>query len=196
MDLFLAICQGAGLATAAGIRPFLPALLAGALASGDKGLDFEGTDYRFLERPGFLLAVVVVFFGVVLLDRWRGAGTSERGPVGAALGGVSIGIGALLFAGSLTDLGHPAWPGLAGGVVCAAIGQTAARGILSGARARLDAAAAAALGVYADGASLVLAAVAVLAPPLALVGLAGLAVLAVRSHGRGDRKYAGLRVLR
>jgi hypothetical protein len=196
MDLFLAICQGAGLATAAGIRPFLPALLAGALASGDTGLDFEGTDYRFLERPGFLLAVVLVFFAVVMLDRLRGPGTSETGAAGAALAGVAIGTGALLFAGSLTDLGHPAWPGLAGGVVCAAIGQTAARGILAGARARLDEAAAAALGVYADGASLVLAGVAVLAPPLAVVALAALAMLAIRSRGRGDRKYAGLRVLR
>ena len=49
--LFLVICQGIGLATAAGVRPFLPALLAGALAGADSGLDFDGTDFSFLERP-------------------------------------------------------------------------------------------------------------------------------------------------
>ena len=38
--------QGIGLALAVGLRPFLPALLAGALARGDVGVDFDGTDVR------------------------------------------------------------------------------------------------------------------------------------------------------
>jgi hypothetical protein len=116
--------------------------------------------------------------------------------LGAALAGASIGIGALLFAGSLADLGHPSWPGIAGGIVCAAIAQVAARGVIVGARSRLDPEAASALGFYSDGAALALAGLAVLAPPLAVAGLAALAVLAARSRARGDRKYAGLRILR
>ena len=32
--------------------PFLPPLLAGALARGDVGIDFDGTDWSFLESPG------------------------------------------------------------------------------------------------------------------------------------------------
>ena len=53
--LFLDIGQGVGLAAATGVRPFLPALLAGALARGDAGIDFEGTDFASW-RAGFLLA--------------------------------------------------------------------------------------------------------------------------------------------
>ena len=58
LDLFLAISQGTGLALATGVRPFLPPLLAGALARADVGIDFSGTDFSFLESTPFLLAVV------------------------------------------------------------------------------------------------------------------------------------------
>ena len=49
MDLVFDLLQGAGIAAAVGIRPFLPVLLAGALAAADLGLDFGGTDLAFLE---------------------------------------------------------------------------------------------------------------------------------------------------
>jgi hypothetical protein len=49
MDYVLDILQGAGLALACGVHPLLPVLLAGALASADLGLDFEGTAFAFLE---------------------------------------------------------------------------------------------------------------------------------------------------
>ena len=49
MDLVLDLLQGAGIAAAVGIRPFLPVLLAGALAAANLGLDFEGTDFSFLK---------------------------------------------------------------------------------------------------------------------------------------------------
>ena len=49
MDLLLDLLQGVGIAAAVGIRPFLPVLLVGALASADLGLDFDGTDFSFLE---------------------------------------------------------------------------------------------------------------------------------------------------
>src|SRR5256885_14801973 len=60
MDFVLDLLQGVGLAAAIGIRPFLPTLLAGALAAGNAGLDFDHTDFRFLEKWPFLLAVLVV----------------------------------------------------------------------------------------------------------------------------------------
>ena len=65
MTLFLAICLGIGLALGVGLRPFLPALLVGALARGDLGIDFQGTDLSFLESPVFLLALLI---GVITLD--------------------------------------------------------------------------------------------------------------------------------
>jgi hypothetical protein len=52
---------GLGLALAAGLRPFLPALLAGALASaGALGVTFAHV-FHFLEAGWWLLAVTVAF---------------------------------------------------------------------------------------------------------------------------------------
>ncbi len=79
---------------------------------------------------------------------------------------------------------------------CAALAAAAARTILGRVRRRLDREAAAALPIYAEGAGLVLAGASVLFPPLALVGLVGLALLLVRSRRREGEKYAGLRILR
>ncbi|MBA3422706.1 MAG: hypothetical protein H0U12_12620, partial [Thermoleophilaceae bacterium] len=42
------------------MRPFLPPLLAGALAGGDIGLDYEGSSFAFLESPVFLAAVLLL----------------------------------------------------------------------------------------------------------------------------------------
>ena len=196
MDLALAIAQGIGLALACGIRPFLPALVAGALASADLGVNFGGTDFAFLERSWFLLAVVVLLVVVVTLERRRGPAAIAAGPVGAAVAGVGIGLGALLCAGSMADVSGTWWPGIPIGLACAVVGQATARGVLAGAGERLDAAARGALPVYADGASLVLAAVAVALPPLSVVALVLCLWLLIRRRRRSGEKYAGLRVLR
>jgi hypothetical protein len=196
VDLAFAIAQGIGLAVACGIRPFLPALLAGALASADVGLDFNHTDYAFLESPVFLLAVIAALVVVVVLERRRRAASFEPGPLGAAVAGVGIGLGALVFAGSLADVGEVAWPGLLGGLACAAVGQLAARGIFSGAAARLDASARAALPAYADGTALLVAALAVALPPASVLVLGLVVWIVVSRRRRAGEKYAGLRVLR
>jgi len=196
VDLALAIAQGIGLALACGIRPFLPALLAGALASADLGVNFSGTDFAFLERSWFLLAVAVLLVVVVTLERRRGSAAIAAGPVGAAVAGVGIGLGALLCAGSMADVSGTWWPGIPIGLACAAVGQVTARGVLAGAGQRLDAAARGALPVYADGASLVLAALAVALPPLSVVVLVLCLWLLFRRRRRSGEKYAGLRVLR
>lgn len=195
MDLLLAICQGLGLALAAGIRPFLPALVAGAAASANLLIDFNGTDFEFLELPLFLLAVTLLLIAVVLLERHLGEERVETGPLGAALAGVAIGVGALLFAGSIDDEG-PAWPGLIAGIAAAALAGATVRALFSRTRRRLDAAARAALPLYANGVALALAALSILAPPISIVALALLVWLLLSGRRRAGEKYAGLRILR
>jgi hypothetical protein len=196
VHLALVILQGAGLAAACGIRPFLPALLAGALASANLGVDFDHTDYPFLEQPGFLLAVVVALIVTVVLERRRGADDFAGGPAGAAVAGIGIGLGALLFAGSLADEHHAAWPGLIAGVACAALAQAATRGLFGRAAARLDEQARAALPLYADAGSLALAGLSVLAPPVSVVALLFFGWLLLGARRRSGEKHAGLRVLK
>ena len=63
-------------------------------------------------------------------------------------------------------------------------------------RARLDPAAASSVPLYAEGAGLLLAVLSVLAPPVGPIGLVFLLWLLLASRRRGERKYAGLRILR
>jgi hypothetical protein len=195
VDLLLAICQGLGLALAAGIRPFLPALVAGAAASANLLIDFDGTDFEFLETPLFLLAVTLLLIAVVLLERQLGEERVETGPVGAALAGIAIGVGGLLFAGSIDDEG-PAWPGLIAGIAAAALAGVTVRALFGRTRRRLDDAARAALPLYANGVALVLAALSILAPPISVVALGLLIWLLLSGRKRAGEKYAGLRILR
>jgi hypothetical protein len=190
------ILTGIGLATAAGIRPFLPALVAGALAAGDLTIDFEGTDFAFLEGAGWLLAIVVALIVAVGLQRRLGADRMEAGAVGAALGGIALGVGAVLFAGALSDHSDTWWPGIIGGLACAAVAQAALRDLFSRTRARLDADGREALTVYADGVSLVVAALSVLLPPVGVIALGFAVWLLLGGRRRAGEKYAGLRILR
>jgi hypothetical protein len=193
--LFLDITQGMGLAGAAGVRPFLPALLTGALASANVGVDFDHTRYAFLESSWFLLAVVALLTATVLIER-RQPGAAETGAFGAALGGIAVGIGALLFAGSLADHGETSWAWLVPGLACALIGQAAARSLFGRVARRLDADARAALPLYADGGALASAALAILIPPVSIVLLGFYTWLWIGGRKRAEGKFAGLRILR
>lgn len=193
MNYVLDLLQGAGLGGAAGMRPFLPTLLAGALASADLGVDFEGTSFAFLEASWFLLLLVLC---VVVLSVAQRRGLREEGAVGAALAGIAIGLGALLGAGSMDDRFDVWWPGLIVGGLAAALASAAVRSLLTRVRARLDHEAGAALPLYAEGGGLVLGGASVLFPPLALVGLGFLAFLLRGGRRREGEKYAGLRILR
>jgi hypothetical protein len=186
------------------VRPYLPPLVAGALARGDIGIDFENTSYDFLEEPWFLVAVLAVAVAAYWADRTRGTRPDESSdPVALALGGIGLVLGALLFAGSLADGGHTSWPGLIGGALAAALGYLAVAQLFARARKRLRTAATSTEGgapnlldAYADAIALVLAGLSILAPPVGLLAIVAFVVLLVRSRGSGDQKYEGLRVLR
>ena len=192
LRLLIDILQGAGLAGAAGIRPFLPALVAGALATADVGIDYEGTPFAFLEAPGWLLAVLVGTIVAVLAQR---RGVPER-TLDSSLAGIGIGLGALLCAGALADHGFVWWPGLLGGAACAALAGAATQSLVTRVRARLDDEARAALPVYLEGAGVVLAALAVVAAPISAVALGFFGFLLRGGRRREGEKYAGLRILR
>jgi Domain of unknown function (DUF4126) len=190
--LLIDILQGAGLAGAAGIRPFLPALVAGAFASADLGVDYEGTPFSFLEMPGWLLALVVAVIAAVIAER-RGV---PEGPLESALSGLGIGLGALLFAATLADHFDLWWPGLLGGGLCAALAGAATRSLVARTRARLDPEARAALPVYVEGTAIVLAALAIVVAPISVLALGFFAFLLRGGRRREGEKYAGLRILR
>ena len=197
MSLLVDVGQGAGLAGAGGVRPFLPALLAGALARGDVALDFEGSGWEFLESPGFLAGVLVLAVASYGAERSlpnRSGG--GRGPIELALAAFGVLLGGLLFAGSLAAGGEEAWPGLAAGAACALLAFLAVGSLFARARQRLEEGGGGLLSVYADGLALALAVVAILLPPLSFVALAGFLLLLLKGGREGERKYAGLRILR
>jgi hypothetical protein len=192
MSVFLDTTTGMGLAGATGVRPYLPPLLAGALARGDAGIDFDGTDWSFLESTGFLAAVVAIGVIAYLAERSE----ANRRAVELFSGVVGLVLGAMLFAGALADGGSESWPGLVAGVICAALGWRAVGGLVERARGRLDSGAAALLTAYADAAALVLAAIAIFLPPVSILAIVAFVVLLLGGRRREGEKYAGLRVLR
>src|SRR5262245_24613054 len=109
VKLALDIMQGMGVSAAAGLRPFLPTLLVGALAADDLGVNFDDTAFAFLESPWFLLAIVIALVVTTLMRSYFETGAGE-----AALLGIGMGLGALLFAGTLDDHYSTWWPGILG----------------------------------------------------------------------------------
>jgi hypothetical protein len=203
MSLFLDISTGAGLASSTGVRPYLPPLLAGGLARGDIGIDFDGTDLWWLESPTFLaavLALAVIGFVVERSEANRASpdigGRAGRGPAELFAGVMGLVLGALLFAGALVDNGQEAWIGLVFGPLCAGLGWLAIGGLVERVRARLEPDQAALVTAYADGSALILAAIAIFVPPLALLAIPGFIVLLLGGRRREGEKYAGLRILR
>jgi hypothetical protein len=197
-SLSFLIGLGLGLGVAAGLRPFLPALLAGALASGSLlGLRFTPGAFSFLQASWWLIAAAAAILLAYLLQLRLGADRFDSGPPAAALAGVGVGVGALLFAGTLCSHGKIAWPGLIGGALAALIAQAAVRPIVTGARSRLtDRTAREALTVYLDVMAVLIAALVALLHPLGYLALAVFAWLAFIGRRRGDGgRYAGLRIL-
>jgi hypothetical protein len=196
MDLFLAICQGLGLALAVGIGGPLAALFISMMAALDSGIRPEATDYDFITATWFLvtlLAIVVVF----MLARSRNV---LRWPQVAVLAA----IGAVVFAASLAEEGETAWPGLVIGAAVTAFAALVAWSVLAGAIRRAEgnepgsreADAANLMLIAFAAAGIVLAAVSLFLPPVSLLALAALAWLALSRRRRAGEKYEGLRILR
>jgi Domain of unknown function (DUF4126) len=192
MSTFMDATTGMGLSGATGVRPYLPPLLAGALARSDTGIDFDGTDWHFMESTGFLAALVALAVIMYVVER---SGPNRRA-VELFSGTMGLVLGAMLFAGALADGGSASWPGLLAGAVCAALGWRAVGDLIERTRARLDGGAAALLSAYADGVALALAAVAIFVPPLSILAILAFVVLLAGGRRREGEKYAGLRILR
>ncbi|MGH2880592.1 MAG: hypothetical protein ACRDK4_13430 [Solirubrobacteraceae bacterium] len=197
---------GLGLAAACGLRPFLPLLLAGGLASSDAlGVSFSHGAYTFLESDWWLLVVaagLVLAYALQMFGGWAPTldptdRQARPDPLAASLAGVSVAAGALVFAGTLAAHGDTAWPGLIGGFLAAGLAQRAAGPVIARARKRLpDRGAREALTLYLDSASLLVAALVCLLHPLGYIVVALLAWFVWRMRARSDEKYAGLRILR
>jgi hypothetical protein len=203
MSLFLDIGTGAGLASATGIRPYLPPLLAGGLARSDIGIDFDGTGLWWLESPAFLAGVVAL--GVIAYFVERAAATraspNMEGPIGRGWaeilsGLIGVALGTLLFVGALYDTGQPSWIGFVFGPLCAVLAWVAVGGLVERVRARVAPDQAALVTAYADGVALILAGIAILLPPLAYLAIPAFVVLLLGGRRREGEKYAGLRILR
>ena len=185
------------------MRPYLPPLLAGGLARGDIGIDFDGTDLWWLESPAFLAAVLALGVIGFLVERSEANRASPdigaraaRGAAQIFAGVIGLVLGALLFAGALVDNGGDAWIGIVFGPLCAALGWLAVGGLVERVRGRLAPDQAALVTAYADGAALILAAIAIFVPPLAYLAIPGFLVLLLGGRRREGEKYAGLRILR
>ena len=228
MHLVFDICQGIGVAAAVGIRPFLPALAARALAAGDVELNFKHTSYHFLNSTWVLLALIVGVVLMTMLER-RGHGIGvpmgaaararaaaagktaaaakpapnraparppQRDPLTIALVACGLVIAAFFFAGELARGHAVVWPGFIAGPVCALIAAAASQPLFARVRARLDVTAAAALPIYAEATAILLAVLSIVAPPVGPLGLILFVWLLLAGRRRGERKYAGLRILR
>ena len=189
------LLQAAGIGAAVGIRPFLPALLVGALAAGNLGVDFEGTSFAFLEKPPFLLAMLI---GLVIVDIVRRRVSDERLDVGTGLivlGVISLVVAALQGAGTLADHGKSVAAGIVVGVLAALLALFAIPPLFARVRTRLGAEAGL-LPLYREALGFVAAGLSVLFPPLAIFVIGGLAWLLAGGRRRQGEKYAGLRILR
>ena len=197
------IGQGAGLATASGVRPLVPPVVAGVLARADAGTDFSHTGWSWMESWVWIVALVVLLVAGWALD--RGSVGSRQPVVGRprpesnlGYGLLSAAMGALTFAASLAGGGETAWPGIVAGAVLGFVGYLAVARLFMRATQRLNAAGdpGALLGIARDvltiGASVLVVFVGVLGYVAVLAALALLAL----GRGRGEEKYAGLRILR
>ncbi|MCW3018583.1 MAG: hypothetical protein JWN10_891, partial [Solirubrobacterales bacterium] len=112
--IFFYIGLGVGLAAACGLRPFLPVLLAGALASSHAlGVSFAANPFHFLQESWWLLAATVALVLsyaaqlLLALDPTIDPSDPQKpvDPLSASLAGLGLGSGAVLFAGTLAAHG-------------------------------------------------------------------------------------------
>lgn len=198
MDLFLAICQAAGLGLAIGIGGPLTALFVATMAHLGLGMDPEGTDWDFFASNWFIAILFAANVAAFFVQRSPAAARPwaiwVRGAAFAAA------IGAIAGAASLAEEGEPALVGFLVGGLLALGSALLAADVLAGAQRRAEADAEAAatgtLTLIFAFAGIAIATLALFVPPASLLVLVALLVLAVGRRRRAGEKYEGLRVLR
>jgi len=197
MDLLLAICQAIGLALAVGVGGPIAALFITAMAGLHAGIDARGTSWDFIGKIWFLVLVAISSLVALSLAR------REDGPRRLARLGFATVFGAIAGAASLAEKGEPAILGLVIGALVGAGSGIVATDVLIGARRRAElsnleepqSAANTLEGIFAVT-GIVIALLALFLPPLSLLGIVALVVLANGRRRKADEKYEGLRVLR
>jgi hypothetical protein len=132
--------------------------------------------------------------GLAVATGTFGGASGRRGAVGIALAAAAAIGGGILFAISLSNRGHPAWPGVPLGILIALFAFGVVSAVVAGAQAR--ARGASSIGLIVAVIALIVAALSVLLEPFGLVAFAALLWLASARRRRAQRKYEGLRVLR
>lgn len=123
------------------------------------------------------------------------AGASgRRGTVGALLAVPAAIGGGILFAVSLSNRDHPAWPGVPLGILIALLAFGVVSAVVAGAQARAKGASS--IGLLVAAVALIVAVLSVFVEPVGLVAFLALLWLASARRRRAQRKYEGLRVLR
>jgi hypothetical protein len=191
MDLFLAICQGLGLALAAGIGGMLAVLLMSVLAHVDVGWDLDGTDFEWFATEWFIPILFVLNVVVFFIARAAALSAETRRVVLIVL---AAGFGAIAFGGALAEETGDWFPGLLGAIF-GGLSAVITDEVLSGAIARSEETAGT-LQLMAAGAGLVLVLAALFVPPVSILVAIALLVLAAGRRRRADEKYEGLRSLR
>ena len=127
MDTAFDILTGIGLGAAAGIRPFLPALVAGAVRLG--GLPHRlrrDRPRRSSSRSGWLLAIVLALIAFVLVQRRMTQRGARREPARRRAGRPRARRRrAALRRRARRPVRDVWWPGLIGGIACALLAQVA-----------------------------------------------------------------------
>ena len=162
--LVLDILQGAGLAAASASGPSCPRSSPARSRPPTSAIDFDGTDFAFLEQWPFLLAswsLVVVRStsprGGAATAAWRAAARAGARALVASCSARCV------VAGTLADHGEPGGPASSSAPPCAALGASPPAHLFARVRARGSTPRPrAALPVYAEGAALALAALSIL----------------------------------
>jgi lysylphosphatidylglycerol synthetase-like protein (DUF2156 family) len=124
-----------------------------------------------------------------------GGASGRRGVVGVFLGAPAAIGAAILFAISLSNRDHAAWPGVFLGIIIAVLAYGVVSAVVAGAQARTRGAST--IGLIVAAAAVVIAVLSTWVwEPLGLVFFLALLWLASARRRRAQEKYEGLRVLR
>lgn len=132
--------------------------------------------------------------GLAVATGTFGGASGRRGPIGILLAIAAAIGGGILFAISLSNRDHTAWPGVPLGILIALFAFGVVSAVVAGAQAR--ARGGSSIGLIVAVVALIVAALSVLVEPIGLVAFAALLWLASARRRRAQRKYEGLRVLR